>query len=291
MRYHQLDAKIFNKKSVFVFAHQDDELYYSGLISRLKNSKFIWITNGDGLAKRANIPARKYAKIRSQESKKVMNFLGVKNNQIKELGVSEVALSSVYKRIKNKDETALEEIKEIADKLYNEIKKSKAEVIWTLSFQAGHLGHDLAHLLSVYVKNRIEKEENRKIDIFAFPEYEFTTIPPFFIPFRFRPFSHKEAYKIYLSDKEWQTKLKAIDMYPSQRGLFKWFKIGINVLGFLSAAIGKPFNYQKYGRTEVFERVKQEDYSKSPHLLPWEDYMFSTSSFKVTKVITLILKR
>ena len=43
---------IESPRHAFVFAHQDDELGSGGTVSRLawKHGRFLWVTNGDGLA-------------------------------------------------------------------------------------------------------------------------------------------------------------------------------------------------------------------------------------------------
>ena len=78
-------------KHVFVFAHQDDDLPYSGIMSRVHDrAEAVWLTNGDGLAPHAGVDPQEYARIRYNECVAALSILGYDRAQLTFLGRSEL---------------------------------------------------------------------------------------------------------------------------------------------------------------------------------------------------------
>lgn len=282
------DRNIFAKnkqrrKHVMVFAHQDDEIGCAGIIQKTGDGKYIWLTNGDGLAINKGANPAKYAKERSKESMKAMNFLGKSRKQIVELGYSEIKIYEMFEEVAKEDRKALEYFGKMAERVYREVKKNNPKVIWTLAYQGGHPGHDLAHLCASYARRRIEAEENRKIELMAIPSYDYSLLPPFFYAFIFRPFQGRLICKVKLNKKELEMKLKCLEVYPSQAKIFSQFKLFLNILGKFWAILGKGFNYMDFASSERFEIVSRaENTLKNPHFLPFMSYLPYKESFAKT---------
>jgi len=289
-----LDSDLFSNdyQHVVVMAHQDDELGYAGLFQKQgPSTKYIWVTNGDGLAKKQNRDPKEYAAERAKETEKAMLSLGIKKSQLKHLGYSEVELYNLFSQVKlggREREEALGKLEQVADHVYQEIKKSNPDVIWTLAYQGGHIEHDLTHLLSAYARNKLEAEQKKDVKLMAFPEYQFTSVPPFFVPFRFKPWVERDVHSLTLNDQELESKMSLIDSYPTQAKMFGQFKKAINFVGKLNPLRGgQRFDYQGLAKKEVFEKVPSNfNYSKSPNRKGWENYMFYKDSWKhVTRPI------
>lgn len=256
-------------------AHQDDEINYTGIIQRWgKNVRFVWMTNGDGLAPFVNEDPKEYAEKRKQETDEVLKVIGRSLNDRVCLDFSEIEIYSKFVEIEHKPEKREELFAfytEIGNRIYREIREFMPDVVWVAQYQQGHPEHDLSHLLTAYSIRQIEKETGKKIALYQLPEYEYTI----FIPMRFNPFYKGIRHTITLNDAEFEIKRKAFECYPSQVELFDRFEKVINRLGYLGKLFGKGFDAESFLRTEHFSPVPEDmDYTRSFHKFEWANYMF-----------------
>ncbi len=289
--YVRLEPSLFapEKVHVAVFAHQDDEVACAGVLQRQgARSKYIWVTNGDGPTQKNGVSPALYAEQRKQESEAALRSLGKAPSQLKSLGYSErdnyVLFDQLQRRATRKE--ALNRIGQMADRVYEELKAAHPDCLWTTAYQAGHPEHDLVHLLVCAARNRIEAEEHRHIPVLAFPEYQFTSVPPFFIPFRFEPWKKQAVLFTCLDQEELQKKLAL--KYPTQAGFIKKFGKGMAAVATLNRFRlgGRKLTYPELAKKEVFQEVPETfDHTASPNARPWENYMFSRGSFRSTKLI------
>ncbi len=261
-------------KHAFVFAHQDDELGYSGLISRLaKNANCLWVTNGDGLAPFVNADPEEYAQLRINECIEVRKILGVPLENTEDLRHSEIAIYDhfVEYKLKNKSEDEILAFFEpIARGVFDWLKDVKPDVVYSLAYQGGHPEHDIVSAFAGLAAKRLAAVQSREIKLVHLPEYEFTIL----IPMRFKPWYKGEILSIQLTPDELDKKFRVMQAYPSQVELFDKFKKVMNGLGKVSWLVGKKFSWEEFGAKETFGPTPLDfDYLKNPHLFELENYM------------------
>ena len=262
------------RRHLCVFAHQDDELPYAGLLSRLAPSaKFLWVTNGDGLAPEVHEDPTQYAEKRIAECINVLKVLDVPAERYRFLWYSEI---EIYDRLadlsQGKDPAAAFALYE---RIYQDIlaglRAAEPDVVWTLAFQGGHVEHDLTHFLTALALRRIRAERKAEIPLMQLPEYEFTIL----VPLRFRPWYDGPIYHITLEEREAEIKRRVAECYPSQVGLIAKFEKVIGRIGWAAKLVGRGFTFEDYNRREEFGPVPVDfDYLAAPHALGFFTYMF-----------------
>jgi LmbE family N-acetylglucosaminyl deacetylase len=263
---------------VFVYAHQDDETASAGMIRRVvgkdRRGRFIWWTNGDGLAPLAKMDPQKYARMRIDECTESLRRLGGSEENKVDLETSEIEvyrrLSEIPKGGKVRDEHLAFFEKE-AGRLEAAVRDAGPDRVFTLAWQGGHPEHDLTHLMAVRAVRKLRKETGRPIPIIQSPAYEYVIA----CALRFNPFYQGDRRSIQLSEEEFEAKLKVFEAYPSQEGLFMKFRRIMNTLGILSTLRLKPFTYKDYIQKEEFGVVDPDlDYHRSTHTFEYCNYMF-----------------
>lgn len=257
-----------------IFAHQDDEIMYCGLIGRMPEAiRFLWVTNGDGLAPEVKMDPKEYAELRKTETDHVLETLGRPLSTRRCLDYSEIALYDRFIDIHQSPDKAQDLVqmyKPIGDDIYKEMKAFAPDAVWTCAFQNGHPEHDLTHIVTAYVIRQLEREGMKRPSFYHVPQYEYTIL----IPHRFHPLYKGAIHEIRLSPEEVALKRKALECYPSQIGLFHKFEKVINRLGVLGWLRGKPFSAEEYLARETFSAVDpQLDYTKSTHWFERANYM------------------
>jgi LmbE family N-acetylglucosaminyl deacetylase len=274
-------AGLFGEKNhLFVFAHQDDDLPYAGLLQRaLPNGKVAWVTNGDGLAPAAGMELEEYARLRTGEARAALRILGYGADRLHFLDHSEIFFYALFIDLKKAAdlgripretrEKALRAADAIVDALRPLVEE--ADVVWTLAWQGGHPEHDLTHYLTVRTVRQVEAATGRTIPIYELPAYELTVA----IPLRFAPWHRGVRHRIRLTDDELRAKEAAFVAYRSQAELTALFRKLIGLYGILSAVRLRPFSFRGFARVEEFGAVPLDrDYTRSTHGLEWFDYMF-----------------
>ena len=240
-------APIKFDKSLFVFAHPDDELAVVITLKRMREEGVevhcVWVTDGRITAD---------PKVREEEAGKVMNLLGVPKDNLNFLRYEDG--QSVYS------------MKEIIDALSKIIKKVNPHQIYVDAFEGGHMDHDTTHFTTVQAVKRLDLN----IPLYEFPQYN-----------NYYKFIFKK-YATFIPDKEpiqclpltWSDlflKLKILRMYSSQKNTIREL-----LIFFL-------FNIRKIKRGETFRKIPEaRDYLRPPHqgeLLYQILFKFSFSTF------------
>ncbi|MBM4386721.1 MAG: PIG-L family deacetylase [Deltaproteobacteria bacterium] len=275
-QYIQAPPEIFDDgwRHLFVFAHQDDELFYSGIIGRLmRNSKFLWVTNGDGLAPQFREEPEKYAEKRIRETDEAMKFLGAQSDQMRCFGYSELEIYGKFVELTRQPHRKFEIMMyffKIGCEIYREARDFRPDFVWTLAYQGGHPEHDLTHLLAAYATRQLSAETGKTAELMELPEYEFTLL----IPMRFKPWKKGEAYFVRISDEKLARKKKMMEFYPSQFFIFRQFEKVIDSIGKAGKVFGKGFSFADFAGKETFATVPRDrDYTKSSHCSTIFDYM------------------
>ena len=273
---------LFNgdRRHLFVFAHQDDDLPYSGLLQRAqRHAQVVWVTNGDGLAPAAGMGLEEYAELRTGEAVAALRMLGYERGQLHFLGHSELFFYPLFIDLKRArdDDSVSGSVRERAVGAAKAIQASlrplieEADVVWTLAWQGGHPEHDLTHYFTIRAVREVEVATGRKIPIYELPAYELTVA----VPLRFAPWHRGERHRITLTPQEFKCKEAAFSAYRSQVKLTALFKRLIGLYGLISALRLRPFTFRSFGREEEFAPVPTDrDYTKSTHRFEWFDYMF-----------------
>jgi len=267
------------KRHLFVFAHQDDEIPFAGILQRaMPRAEAVWMTNGDGLAPMAGMPADEYAALRENESIAAMAVLGWPRSQLTFLRWSELAMYPLFISLSKAPTAQTAEaddrrlVASVAASMEECLtpKVEQADVVWAQAWQGGHPEHDIAHFLAAKVVRDVALRQNRRIHFFELPCYELTVL----VPLRFGPWKRGPVHRIRLTAEEFRRKEAAFSAYRSQEFAIKAFRRIIGAYGALSALRLKPFTFRKFGSEEQFAPVPQgRSYLKSPHGLPWLDYI------------------
>lgn len=201
-----------------ILAHQDDEVTFAGLVQRLPpGSRFMWVTNGDGLSDQLGMADADYAEMRRKETVRAMALAGFGEDRLRFLGHSE---KSIYARLASLDDQGaisgraetLSFFKDIAAQVNAEVATFRPEFIITHAWQGGQPEHDLSHLMAVLAARRIPG-----CQVLEVPEYELA----YTVFLRFGPWRTGPIHEICLTASEMQVKKAMLACYVSQRkGLF-----------------------------------------------------------------------
>jgi LmbE family N-acetylglucosaminyl deacetylase len=276
MKYSSFPEDLFAPKTkhLMVFAHQDDEIMYTGLIGRMgSDTRFLWVTNGDGLAPFVDANPREYAEMRKAETDRVLKTLNRPLSRRRCLDFSEL---DIYDNIVDLTENPVRynEIMKyfsvILEDIFLEIEKFKPDVVWVPQFQNGHPEHDLTHIFTAYALRKLRAKVKKEIALYQLPEYEYTIL----VPMRFNPFYKGAAHAITLTDEEVAIKRAAFAHYPSQQELFNSFEKVINSIGIIGKFFGRGFNSEDFISKEVFGPVPDDlDYTESFHRFEAANYI------------------
>ncbi|MBI5527812.1 MAG: PIG-L family deacetylase [Deltaproteobacteria bacterium] len=288
---------------LFVLAHQDDELNYAGLISRLgPKTRFVWVTNGDGLYQESNLGPGKYGDLRMAEAVRSVAAARIPEQNTRFLKFSEVEiyrhLAEIYGEaggihLRHPTSPRLRRARgyggqgrlgaggigephrvffdRIRVAVRNALFEIDPDVVFTLAWQGGQPEHDLTHLFTMLAIHDFRRERGGKVEFFHLPEYEYTIL----LAMRFHPFYRGVRYRIRLTDDEMAVKQKMIDAYASQARLFGEFRKVFTYIGRVGRFVGGPKSAEEYLSTEEFGPVPADlDYTAKPHSLDYFTYMF-----------------
>jgi len=264
-------------KHLFVLAHQDDDLPYSGLMRRaLPDAHVTYVTNGDGLAPMADMDPEEYATIRENESIAALGILGYGRDQLTFLRHSELFFYPLFIEVERAGPyitgPLADKIRGVFGDIASHIKPQveAADVVWTMAWQGGHPEHDLTHFITAQVVREVEREQGRTIPFYEFPAYEII----FFVPLRFAPWSKGISHRITLTPEEMAVKESCFDAYASQVMITNAFKKLLRLYGVISALRLKPFGFKDFASVEEFGPVPSDrDYTLSPHRWQLFDYI------------------
>ena len=197
-----------------VLAHQDDESTFAGIVQRLgPQTRFLWVTNGDGLSDELGMPDADYAALRQQETVAAMALAGVGADRLTFLGYGE---KEIYARLASLDDpstgftraSVLTHFRDIAARVRAEILAFRPDIIFTHAWQGGQPEHDLTHLMAVLAARAIPG-----CAVFEVPEYELA----YTVFLRFPPWRTGQVHEIALTGAEMAVKKAMVDTYRTQR--------------------------------------------------------------------------
>ncbi|MBI5478962.1 MAG: PIG-L family deacetylase [Deltaproteobacteria bacterium] len=255
---------------LFVFAHQDDDLGYGGLLTRLSASAAaVYVTNGDGLAPAVGADPAAYAEMREAEGAAALAAAGIPRERVRFLGFSEI---EIYDHLVDVTERPGDFLRiaaffrRLAGAVAGEVARVRPDVVWTCAFQQGHPEHDLTHVAAALATRALGPGA-----VFCqLPQYELTIL----VPLRFAPWFQGEVQAIRLTPDETAAKLRMRDAYPSQVGLFRRFQRVIDTLGSIGRLAGRGFSFEEFAARETFAVLPPGfDYLHSTHPVEALNYM------------------
>jgi LmbE family N-acetylglucosaminyl deacetylase len=265
-------------RPLFVFAHQDDETVLAGVMRRIvgdgARGRFVWWTNGDGLAPAAGIAPDQYARMRIAEATEALRRIGASAERKTDLATSEI---ENYRRLTHvarggaERADAMEYFLAEAERIEAEVRAADPDRVFVLAWQGGHPEHDLTHAMVARAVRRLRCESGRPIPIVGCPAYEFVIA----CALRFKPWYRGDRRAIVLDPGELQAKRRVIEAYPSQAVLIASFQRVIGAVGRVAALAGRPVTEDDYLAREHFGVVDPElDYERSTHWPELFNYMF-----------------
>lgn len=230
-------------KNLFVFAHPDDEIIPSGLIQRLEDTGFIWVTNGDYRTE-AN---------REEESRNAMESLGVQGDRLNFLNYSETKL---LEQVAEESKGIALQINSITKDILKRIINENPGAVYTDAFQGGHIAHDLVSFCVYNATGIARRTIQKNTELIEFPQYQYDKDSGLIVG----AFGTKgegptkedvgmENGIITLTDEELERKVKMAECYPSRQA-------SINEL---SSAYP-----EENRRNEAYRTVKERDYLRKP---------------------------
>jgi len=261
-------------KNAFLYAHQDDELQYVGLMSRLSaNTRYLWVTNGDGLAPMENADPEEYAQLRLDECAKVVELLGVPEEKVVNLKRSEIQIYNYFidwVEFPEKRTEITDFLEKVAREMYEFLKADIPQNVFVPAYQGGHPEHDLTSAFTGLALRKLHEEGLFNGNLIHLPEYEYTIL----IPMRFKPWYKGAIYSIDLTSEEVAIKEQVLDIYESQKKLFASFKKVMNGIGKVTRLVGKKMSWEDFGAKETFGPIPLSfNYTKNTHLTDFENYI------------------
>ena len=264
-------------RPLFVFAHQDDEAVLAGIIRRIveddARGRFVWWTNGDGLAPGSGMTPEAYGAMRVAEATRALACLGASAARKTDLWSSEI---ENYRRLTH---VALGGALAAEAQAYFHAEALRVEAavraadpdrVFVLAWQGGHPEHDLVHVMTARAVRRLRRETGRPIPIVQCPAYEYVIA----CALRFKPWFGGDVRRVTLSVEERAAKRAVFDTYPSQQALFQKFRAVLRVVGALSALRGRPLTVEDYLGEEQLGVVDPAlDYTRSTHRLERLNYV------------------
>lgn len=255
-------------RALVVLAHPDDEIACGGLAQRLPpTARFLWVTDGDGLAEGAGVRRPEYAAARRLESEAGMAAIGVGPDRLRFLGNSEVEIFEAFARCATKPSARHEvfaQARSLARQVAAETLAFRPDIVLTVGWQGAHPVHDLVHLLA-----------RRALD--GLPDTLLFEMPLFdpwgVVPLRFPPWHEGPVHEVRLTPSEAAAKRRMTRCWPSQDVVLKPLEALVAVAGRLSALAGRPFDIDALLSVERFAPVPRDrDYVRSPHPLGAMDH-------------------
>lgn len=239
-------------KTLFVFAHPDDEILEAGKIHYLNRNGnevyCLWTTNGD-LNDDKN---RKY------ESINAMNMLDIDK---KNLIFCENSEKDIIDSIRVHD--SLDKTVDFIHNLEGHMVNINSSTVYVDAYEGGHLIHDWTNFCTFQAVRRLNKNRGDNISLYAFPQYNLSfcwwrlfSWPPFmrFLVGKFKK-REKSDEHYHLTDYEIYLKKELLPKcYPSQKRVFDG----------LSKIIEKE--RINLGVEEYRKILFDKDYSKKPSL-------------------------
>lgn len=262
------------ERPLLVLAHPNDELACSGVLQRLRDRiRVVFMTNGDGLARRDHLDPVPYAAIRRAEALESLRTSGLSADRARFLGHSE---NEIYRNMARLKKSALR-LSEVTA-FFEPIRRSMAEAVYefrpdvafVVGFHGGHPEHNLAHFFGALAVRNLAREVEAEIPLYQFPQYVLTTL----LPEKLRTGYPGETYWIVLGGRELETKRRMAGCYLSRRADFKRFRRIAGALNLPRAAIWRENSADSFFRRERMSLVPGEfDYRRVPYRPGFLDHL------------------
>lgn len=263
------------ERPLLFLAHQDDELGCAWILQHLQERiRVVFMTNGDGLAPIADEDPNQYAAMRKKEALDSLRTAGVREEQARFLGHSEI---DIYRNMAKLKMAPLRLSEVIA--FFEPIRRSMAEAVYefqpdavfAVAYQGGHPEHDLAHYFGALALRNFEKDGETRVPLYHFPEYELTIL----LPMRFRPWYPGEKHWLELTPEEVDRKMKMAECYVSQLSLINNFRRVAGLLTMPQRLLKRGNPVDRFFSREQLSPVTQDfDYRRPPYRMDFLNYMF-----------------
>lgn len=263
------------ERPLTVVAHQDDELTFSGVLTRsAPRMNIIWVTNGDGLYFEAGVSPEQYGKIRMAEALRSAAAVGIPAKHTSCLAYSEV---EIYRRLmyvtNNSDSlTWLRPFfQRIIDDLREKIFAYRPQCVFTCAYQGGNPEHDLTHYFTRLAVDDYEHETGQVVPFIHVPMYEYIVL----VALRFHPQYRGLRWRYELNEIEKEKKRGHYNAYPSQGDLFRKFEQVVRAVGWAGVLTrGRRITEEEYVSIEEFGPVPEDwNYLANPHKLDAANYI------------------
>ncbi|MCA9555002.1 MAG: PIG-L family deacetylase [Myxococcales bacterium] len=269
-------------RPLFVFAHQDDETVMAGLIRRVveddARGRFVWWTNGDGLAPGTGMAPEAYGAMRVEEATRALACLGASEARKTDLWCSEIENYRRLTHVALGGGLAVEAqayFRAEALKVEAAVRAADPDRVFVLAWQGGHPEHDLVHVMTARAVRMLRRETGRPIPIVQCPAYEYVIA----CALRFKPWFQGDVRRVTLSVEERAAKQAVFEAYPSQQALFQKFRAVVRVMGTLSALRGRRLSVEDYlGEEQLGVVPPEQDYTRSTHR--WERLNYMLDDFE-----------
>ncbi len=145
-----LSQETETKRSLYIFAHQDDELLIALQMAKdvkAKNEVYgIWITDGSVSAP---------ADVREKETRQAMKLIGTPQENL------------IFLKIKDQESVKIENLKRAVEEVTKFILKIKPNFIYVNAYEGGNIDHDVAN----FVASESYKNSSSTAEIYEFPLY------------------------------------------------------------------------------------------------------------------------
>ena len=205
------------QKVIFILAHQEDELFIASRIfyhlEKNDDIYMIWVSEenpnyGNNYLKRIN------------ESKKFAKTLGIPSDRLIFLGFPDGYLTDFAITV--------------FEQLLEKIRTIEPDLIYTHTFEGGHIDHDQINVTLKYILNIFEIN----FKLIEFPAYA-SNGKLNSLPYRFRYFSDEKNVQVRkLSSQEYKKIKSLIKLFKSQSVLLNFF---VHLLGGMKKTFGHEY--------------------------------------------------
>lgn len=262
-----VNFNISSKKSLFVVAHQDDEVF---IVSRIRKH----LTEGDQVfvlwTAASYQKGEGFKETRLRESKILMEKLKIPESQLYFL---------MYP-----DGSTHQHIGDIVADLTVKIREIDPDLIYIPAYEGGHIDHDTAHYCTVEAVHQLSS----LAEIYEFPEYSGYATPLGLLPLRMRQYPETLGTECRtLSDEEYHFVLDCWKIFKSQHfplNLLIKLSTGKRLTFGIEYTRRLPrYDYQELPPTEKIAYERYLDSSYEDFKLGIQNYLNQTRGSKTTQ--------
>lgn len=252
-----------------VMAHPDDEMSCGGLAQRLPSTaRFLWVTDGDGLAESLQVRPAELAAARRLETEAAMAAVGVSGDRLRFLGQGEIGLYQALRQCQQdprKRHEVFGRMRDVGRLVAAEVMAFRPDVVVTMGWQGAQPIHDLVHLWVRRALDRLPEALLFEVPILdlAWP-----------VPLRFPPWHRDPVHEVRLTAREWEAKARMMACWISQDSVLAPVRSIVRGLDCLVRVGGRRVSMEDLLQAEHFAAVPRDrDYTRSPHGTDLLDYL------------------